>query len=87
MSEQVWCFTSPYLPDVLIRCFSKSFDGATLQLVLGPAGTLTRPVTVMSKFALAALLELLLSAETAVANTLCEAAEENRRRKRLGQVD
>lgn len=73
----MWCFKSPYLPDVLIWCFSISFDGATLQLVLGPAGTLACSVTVMSKFALAALLELLLSAETTVANTLCEAAEEN----------
>lgn len=77
------CFKSPYLPDVLIWSFSVSFDGATLLLVLGPAGTLTCSVAVMSKFALAALLELLLSAETAVANTLCKAAEENRRRKRL----
>lgn len=42
--------------------------------MLGPAGTLTRPVAVMSEFALAALLERLLSAETTVANTLREAA-------------
>lgn len=75
-------FKSPSLPDVLIWSFSISFDGATLQLVLGPAGTLTRSVAVMSKFALAALLELLLSPETTVANTLCKAAEENQSRKR-----
>lgn len=67
---------SLYLPDVLIRGFPIRFDGATLQLVLGPAGTLACSVAVMSKLALAALLELLLSAETTVANPLCEAAEE-----------
>lgn len=43
--------------------------------MLGPAGTLTRSVTVMGEFALAALLQLLLSAETTVANAFGEAAE------------
>lgn len=60
-----------HLPDVLIRHFAVGFDGATLLLVFGPAGALTGSVTVMGKFALAASLELVLSAEAAVANTVC----------------
>lgn len=53
--------------------------------MLGPAGALTRSVAVVSKLALAALLELLLPAEAAVANALCQA--ENGRRERLRPVD
>lgn len=60
-----------HLPDILIWYFAITFDGTTFLLVFSPAGTLAGSVTVMSKFALAAPLELLLSAETAVANTLC----------------
>lgn len=55
--------------------------------MLGPAGTLTRSVAVVSEFALAALLELLLSAETTVANTLREAAGERRGWRRLRPVE
>lgn len=44
-------------------------------LVFSPAGTLASPVAVMGKFTLATPLELLLSAETTVANALCKAAE------------
>lgn len=60
-----------HLPDILIWYFAISFDGTTFLLVFGPAGTLAGSVTVMSKFALAAPLEFILSAETAVANTIC----------------
>ena len=63
------------LPDVLIWCFSISFDGAAFLLVFSPAGTLASSVTVVSEFALAAPLELFLSAEAAVTNTFCETAD------------
>lgn len=43
--------------------------------MLSPAGALARPVAVIGKFTLAAPLELLLSAETTVANALRKAAE------------
>lgn len=63
------------LPDVLIWYFSIGLDGTALLLVFSPAGSLTSSVTVMSKFALTAPLELFLSAKTAVANAVCKAAE------------
>lgn len=86
MSAQVWWFkTHHHSPDVLIGGFSKSFDGSALQLVLGPAGALARSVAVVSKFALAALLQLLLPAEATVANALRQA--ENGGRERFTPVD
>lgn len=46
--------------------------------MFSPASALARPVTVMGKFTLAAPLELLLSAETTVANALRKAVEGDR---------
>lgn len=46
--------------------------------MFSPAGTLASPVAVVGKFTLAAPLELLLSAETTVANALCKAVERDR---------
>ena len=53
--------------------------------MFGPAGTLARSVAIMGKFALAAPLQLVLSAETGVANALGQAAEE-RAVKKGGEV-
>lgn len=80
------CCHSPFfcfhLPDVLVGYFAISFDGTTFLLVFSPACTLAGSVTVMSEFALATPLELLLSAETAVANTLCQAVDRRRQEDR-----
>lgn len=70
-------------PDILIRYFSISFDGTTFHLVFSPGGTLAGSVTVVSKFALATPLGLLWSAETAVANSLCETTGDKKKVKNI----
>lgn len=72
MKKSVFSF---HLPNVLIWRLSVRFDGPAFHLVFRPGGTLACSVTVMSKLALATPLELVLSAEAVVANSLCETAD------------
>jgi len=57
-----------FLPNIFAGCFAYLLDGSTLLLVFIPACSLAGSVTIVSKPALSAAMQVALTPETAVAH-------------------